>query len=145
TFAGHNFLRGLSERHLMKLASGVRPFTAQPGEYLAREGEVARAFYLIQAGRAELGVQPPGKEMIAVQVVGPGDVVGWSWLVPPYLWQFSCRALEPVRGLCLDAQWLREQCEQDHELGYCFLKHLLGVFAERLAATRRRLIDGKAR
>jgi CRP/FNR family cyclic AMP-dependent transcriptional regulator len=135
TFAGHLFLHGLKEHHLMTLASGVRPFTVPAGEFLAREGQTANAFYLIQSGAVELGTRLAGRG-VPVQTVGPGEVVGWSWLVPPHRWQFDCRAKDTVRGLALDAEWLREKCEQDHELGYQLLQHLLGVIASRLAATR---------
>jgi CRP-like cAMP-binding protein len=136
-FAGHAFLSGLSERHLLTLASMARPFTAPAGHYLAREGETANAFYLIQSGRVALETHCPQRGPVTVQAVGPGEVVGWSWLVAPHRWQFDCRALEGVRGLALDGAWLRERCEVDHELGYHLLKHLVGVIANRLAAGRR--------
>jgi CRP-like cAMP-binding protein len=142
TFAGHAFLKGLSQRHLMTLASGVRPSTRAPGDLLGRVGEPATAFYLIQAGQVALEIQRPDREVVRVLTVGPGEVVGWSWVVPPYRWQFDCRALDPVRGLALDAEWLRDQCEKDHELGYHLLRHLVVVIASRLAATQLQLVDG---
>jgi hypothetical protein len=68
--------------------------------------------------------------------VKPGEVVGWSWLVPPHRWRFHCKASGAVRGLSFDASWLRDRCEKNHELGYHVLKELIGVLASRLAATR---------
>ena len=141
TFESHAFLRGLSDRHLMLLASGAQPFTAKPGDFLAREGEPSRTFYLIQSGRVTLGVMTPDRGLVPSQVVGPGEVVGWSWVVPPHRWQFTAQAIDPVRGLAFDADWLRERCEQDHELGYIFMRHLLGVVAGRLAAARLQLAE----
>ncbi len=141
TFASHAFLRNLSEQHRMLLASGMRPFKAAPGEVLAQEGQAATAFYLIQSGQASLGTHTADHGLRAIQTVGPGDIVGWSWLVPPHRWQFECRALTPVQGIVFDAEWLREKCEQDHELGYHLLKELLTVIAGRLAATRLQLLD----
>jgi CRP/FNR family transcriptional regulator, cyclic AMP receptor protein len=140
-FSSHSFLGGLSQRHLMLLASGVQPFTAAPNEVLAREGEIAKAFYLIQAGHVELGLNTPDRGIVPIQTVGPGEIVGWSWLVPPHRWQFDCRATDAVKGLALNAEWLREKCEQDYELGYHLLKQLLTVVANRLAATRLQLLD----
>jgi CRP-like cAMP-binding protein len=139
TFAGHAFLNDLSERHRITLAGGARPFTAAAGQYLARTGQAANVFYLIQSGRVAVGTRTPDGRLVPVQAVGPGQVLGWSWLVPPHAWQFDCQAAEPVRGLSFDAEWLREKCEQDHELGYHLLRHLVTVVAERLASTRRRL------
>jgi CRP-like cAMP-binding protein len=139
TFAGHAFLRGLNHRHLLALASGARPVIFAPNEYLAREGETARAFYLVQSGHVAVQARGPNHRPVRVQTVGPGDVVGWSWIVPPYRWQFDCQAVETVRGLMFDAQWLRERCEQDQQLGHSLLQHLVAVISARLAATRRQL------
>src|ERR1700682_3616798 len=95
TFANHAFLSGLSERHRMLLASGARPFTAGPGELLAREGETAKTFYLIRAGHVALDLHPPDRGVVSIQTVEAGEIVGWSWLVPPHRWQFDCRAVDP--------------------------------------------------
>ncbi|MCS6851567.1 MAG: cyclic nucleotide-binding domain-containing protein [Gemmataceae bacterium] len=142
-FAQHEFLRGLSERNLMILASGARPLHANPGEYLAREGESARAFYLINAGQVSLGMHTPDGRVVIVQTVGPGEVIGWSWLVPPHRWQFDCRAEDEVQGVMFDAEWLREKCEQDHSLGYQFLKQMIIKIASRLEATREQLLKSR--
>jgi CRP/FNR family cyclic AMP-dependent transcriptional regulator len=141
TFQSHAFLKDLGERPLMTLASGARPFTASAGEYLASEGASANAFYLIQAGHIALEAQVTGRGVVRLQTLGPGEVVGWSWLVPPHRWRFDCVAIDDVKGISFDAAWLREQCECDHELGYRLLKHLLGVVSGRLAAARLRLPD----
>jgi CRP/FNR family cyclic AMP-dependent transcriptional regulator len=136
TFGSHAFLDGLSDQHLMRLASGVRPFSKAPGEFLAREGKPTQSFYLIQSGHVEIGGHNPNGAFVPLAEVGSGEVVGWSWLLPPHRWQFDCRARDTVQGLVFDAEWLRDQCEADHELGYHLLKHLLAVVANRLAATR---------
>jgi CRP-like cAMP-binding protein len=140
-FAHHGFLHGLGERNLMILASGARPFTHEANEMLGREGEPARAFYLIQAGHVALEVATPQHGLVTIETAGKGDIVGWSWLVPPHRWKFDCRALDRVQGLAFDAEWLREKCENDHELGYHLLKQLVTVLASRLAATRLRLLE----
>lgn len=139
TFSSHNFLHRLGERHRLLLASGAQPFTATPGQYLARDGEPAKAFYLIQSGQVEVITVTASQGETVVQKLGPGDVVGWSWLLPPYRWQFNVRVIDTVRGIGFDAEWLREKCEQDHELGYHLLTQLLEVVASRLAATWRQL------
>jgi CRP/FNR family cyclic AMP-dependent transcriptional regulator len=139
-FAGHEFLRGLSERHLMILASGAKPFTAGPGELLARQDETADAFYLIRSGHVVIGAVTPAGDEVSIQQVGPGEVVGWSWLVAPHRWQFSCRAADRVEGIAFDAAWLRDLCERDPGLGYHLLKQMVTVMAERLASTRRQLV-----
>lgn len=138
-FESHDFLRRLGDRHRLLLASGAQPFKVAPGEYLTREGEPAKAFYLIQSGQVEVVTRTANLGETVVQTVGPGEVVGWSWLLPPYRWQFNGRAVDTVQGIALDAEWLREKCEQDHELGYHLLTQLVAVIAGRLAATWRQL------
>src|SRR5208282_1310540 len=101
--------------------AAAKPFRAASGEYLAREGEPAQAFYLIQSGHVGIGTHLGERGEVPIQTLGAGSVVGWSWLLPPHEWQFDARAVDTVEGLLLDAAWLREQCAQDHELGY----HLL--------------------
>ena len=134
TFASHSFLRDLSSQHLLILASGARPFTMAQGEYLGRDGETAVHFYLIQSGHVSIETQRANGEVIRVQNVGPGEAVGWSWLVPSDRWQFDCRAIDAVQGIVLDAEWLREKCEQDHSLSHHLLKRLVAVLAGRLEA-----------
>jgi len=140
-FGDHAFLKGLGPRHLMLLASGVKPVRFGPGEYLGRDGEVAKAFYLIQSGQVALEMRARDRGAVPVQTVGPGEVVGWSWLVAPHRWRFDCRAADTVQALAFDAEWLREKCDQDHELGYQLLKHLVTVMATRMTATWQQLLE----
>ncbi|MFN4259128.1 MAG: cyclic nucleotide-binding domain-containing protein [Gemmataceae bacterium] len=137
----HPFLQGLPEPQRTRLAAAARPFTAAPGEYLLREGEPADAFYLIQSGQAAIGTQLGERGAVPIQTVGSGDVVGWSWLLLPYQWQFDARAMNTVQGWVFDAAWLRDQCEQDQALGYPLLKQLLAVVSSRLAAARVQRLD----
>lgn len=139
--ASHAFVQGLSSQQRIRLASGVRPFTASPGEYLAREGAPAHAFYMLQSGQVAIGTHLAERGSVPIQTLGAGEVVGWSWLLPPYRWQFDARATDAVHGLAIDAAWLRELCEQDHELGYQLLKQLLAVVSSRLAASRVQRLD----
>jgi CRP-like cAMP-binding protein len=131
-FASHTFLHGLSERHRMLLASGARPFSVGPGHLLLQQGMEADAFYLIQSGQVALSRAVPGAADAPVQTVGPGEVVGWSWLVPPYRWQFTGRAVDTVQGIAFNAAWLRDLCESDYSLGYHLLRQLITIMAERL-------------
>lgn len=134
-FASHAFLQRLDDRCLMDLASGAMPFSAAAGGAIARKGQPANAFYLVQSGTVAVG-QDEGPEFSRLLTIGPGGVIGWSWLVPPHRWQFSCRADGPVSGLMFDAAWLRDRCEQNHELGYHLLKELMAAVTQQLNAIR---------
>jgi CRP-like cAMP-binding protein len=135
-FASHEFLRSLDDWCLMDLASGARPFSRAAGEYLTRKGETSDALYLIQSGTVLVGSETDGGVLSPLMTVGPGGVVGWSWAVPPYDSKFTCRADEPVSGLVLDAAWLRERCERNHELGYHLLRELIANLTRRLVASQ---------
>ena len=82
-----------------------------------------------------------GRGPVVIETLHDGDVVGWSWLFPPYRWQFDARALEPSRAIAFDGACLRGKCEADHELGYELMRRFAGSIIERLQATRLRLLD----
>jgi CRP/FNR family cyclic AMP-dependent transcriptional regulator len=141
TLSSHSFTRGLNEPHRKRLAVGARPFAAAPGALLFREAELAHAFYLITSGHVAIGMHLGGRGDVPIQTVGAGEVVGWSWLLPPFRWQFDARAEDAVAGLSFDAVWLRGLCEQDHDLGFHLVKHLLEVVAGRVASARLARLD----
>jgi CRP-like cAMP-binding protein len=134
--ASHPLLGKLSPRNQALLASTGELFVSET-EVLAREGEPATGLHLIQSGFVELSTFNKRGRRVLVQTVGPNEIVGWSWMVPPYRWQFEVRTTGIVRGIRYDAQLLRGHCEKDHDFGYEVLKYLSGVLTDRLAATRR--------
>jgi CRP-like cAMP-binding protein len=137
----HPFTKDLAQTLRARLAPHAKAFSCGVNDYMAREGEPASAFYLLASGRASISTLLGARGSVTLQTVGPGDVVGWSWLLPPYVWQFDVRALEPVSGTKIDASELRITCEQDAELGYHLLKQLVAVVGDRLSACRIRLLD----
>ncbi|MFQ5814473.1 MAG: cyclic nucleotide-binding domain-containing protein [Anaerolineae bacterium] len=139
--AEHPFFRDLDPRHLelvVGCASNVR-FSA--GHFIFREGEEANHFYLIRRGKVALEISAPHRPAITIQTIGEGEILGWSWLIPPYHWLFDARAAELVRAIALDGKCLREKCEEDHELGYELLKRFAYIMDQRLQATRLQLLD----
>jgi CRP/FNR family transcriptional regulator, cyclic AMP receptor protein len=134
-------LRPLSPEHRGTLAGCARNRVFAPGEQIMREGEPADAFYLVREGAVALETVVPGRGAITVETLHAGDLLGWSWLVPPYRTAFDARALGTAHLLDLDGACLRGKCEQDPALGYAVLKILAVVFAERLRDTRLRLLD----
>ncbi len=111
------------------------------GAYLFREGEDANHFYLVRRGRVALEVSAPQRKPIVVDTVEEGDILGWSWLVPPYRWRFSARAVDTTIAIALDGTCLRAKCEENHDLGYELLKRFALVMVRRLEHTRLQLLD----
>jgi CRP-like cAMP-binding protein len=111
------------------------------GEFVFREGGDADKFYLIRHGRIALEVFTTNKGPVTLQTLGEGEVVGWSWLIPPYHWHFDARAVELTRALALDGKCLRGKCDDDHSLGYELMKRFTHIMEERLQAARLQLLD----
>jgi CRP-like cAMP-binding protein len=138
--AGHPFLRDLKPAQLRLLLDSAMRVRFETGEFAFREGDPANRFYLVEQGRVSLESHRRDEEPVAVQVIGPGEVLGWSWLFPPYYWQFDARALEPTTAIFFYGTRLREQCEQDPAFGYEMMKRMTQVVIHRLQATRKQLL-----
>lgn len=111
------------------------------GETLFREGGEADRLYLLREGRVALETLAPGRGAVAFQTLEAGEIVGVSWLVPPYRWSYDARAATAVRALALDAACLRGRCEDDPRLGYELMKRFVPVLVDRLNATRLQILD----
>ena len=83
----------------------------------------------------------PQRKPIMLATLGEGEILGWSWLLPPYLWRFHAHAVESTRAIALDGKCLRTKCEQNHDLGYEMLKRFAQIMEQRLEATRLQLLD----
>jgi CRP-like cAMP-binding protein len=111
------------------------------GQFLFHEGEEANEFYMIREGKVAVQIQGAERGPITVQTIGEGEVLGWSWLIPPYRWRFDVKALELTRAIALDGKCLRTKSEEDHDLGYQLLRRFAGIIVERLEAARLQLLD----
>ena len=111
------------------------------GEWIVRDGEPATAFFLVFHGKVALEVATAEKPHLTIQTVGPGEVLGWSWLVPPYLWRLDARALKPTQTLTIDAVAFRKSLGAHPTQGYQFLERLLPIVAQRLENTQIQLLD----
>ena len=138
--AGHPFLRGFKSAHLHLLAESAMRVRYGAGEIIFREGEPANRFYLMERGRVLLESPQREQAPVALQVIGAGDVLGWSWLFPPYYWHFDARTMEPTTAIFFYGTRLREQCEQDHDFGYEMMKRMTQVLVQRLQVARSQLL-----
>src|SRR5262245_44330948 len=97
----HSFFRDMKSEHLAILTEHAREITFETGEALFWEGEPADRIFLIESGCVGLEAHELGDGTVLVQELGPGEVLGWSWLFPPFMWHFQARALEPARATVL--------------------------------------------
>ena len=139
--AEHPFLKGMKKEHLSLITGCASNVKFEAGTYLFKEGQDAHQFYIVRQGAIALEVFSPAHGPLVVNTVGEGEVMGWSWLVPPYRWHFDGKATELVRAIALDGKCLRGKCEKDHDLGYELLKRFSEMMSHRLDAARMQLID----
>ena len=135
------FFQGMRPHALDIIAGCATNVRFAADEWIFQEGEDASQFYLIRHGKVALKAFVPGRGEVTIQTIEAGDVLGWSWLFPPYQWHFGARALELTRAIAFDGACLRMKAEDDHDLGYELLKRFSQTIIERLQATRLQLLD----
>jgi len=134
------FFSGLSNAHLKLITAGAKNVHFPEHRYIFREGDPANEFYVICDGLVSVELFTPNGST-TVQTVDKGEVLGWSWVSPPYRWHFNAKTLRPTHAFVLDGNWMRAKCEEDRDLGYEMLKRFVNLIAERLEATRLQLQD----
>ncbi|MBZ5669493.1 MAG: cyclic nucleotide-binding domain-containing protein [Acidobacteriia bacterium] len=137
----HTFFVDLPPRHLELVVGCAANARFQGGEFIFHEGEEAEKFYLIREGKVALSISSERRGPLNILTLGEGDILGWSWLFPPYRWKFSAKAIEPTRAFAMDGHCLRDKAELDHELGYELLSRFARIVETRLETMRLQLVN----
>jgi len=137
----HPLFAGLPRAAVERFSVYAESVNFEPGQLIFAEGAEAQTFYLLRVGKVALSARAPGKGLLLVQTLGPGDTLGLSWLFPPYRWQFDARPVEPVETFALDGPSMRSELDRDPVLGYHLLKRFTPIVLQRLQQTRLRLLD----
>jgi len=140
--AAHPFLLGMSDQHVRLLADCAPASHFNAGRVIFREGEMANRFDLIEHGKVTLESSTLG-EPVRIEEIDDGDLLGWSWLFPPYAWHFTARALDETSAIFSYGTILREYCEKDHLLGLELFKRISVVMLRRLQAARQELLSAR--
>lgn len=131
-FESHPFMQGMKVEYIRRLMAVAMFKHFKPDEIICREGEPANRFYLIRHGKIALQFNGKAQSICLPHIVEDGEVLGWSWLFPPYYWHFSARALAPTDAMFFYGTRLREQCEQDPAFGYDLMKRIAAIAIKRL-------------
>jgi CRP-like cAMP-binding protein len=137
----HPFLKDMDDKHIKLLIGCASNVVFKAGEFILREGEPADKFYFIRSGKVQVETYVPQKGPLIIRSREEGEILGWSWMVPPYNWHFDARAVELTRAIAMDGACLRQKCDEDHSLGYEIMRRFALIIAERLEATRLQLMD----
>ncbi len=136
----HPFLAGMNHAQLALLTDCAMVVHFHPGQVIFQEGELANRFYLIETGKVILESSGRLGDPVVVDTVGAGELLGWSWMFPPYVWHFTARAIEPTEAIFFYGTILREYCERDHSLGYQLFKRMSAIMIKRLQAARDKML-----
>src|SRR5581483_8784578 len=132
------FFAGMSDDAVALIAGCGRNVHFDEGETILRQGDPADTFYVIRHGSVAVGNFVPPRGEIVIEA---GEVLGWSWLFPPYRAHFDARALSAVRATQFDGACLRDKCEADTVFGFDVVRRFSQVLMERLQWTHLRLLD----
>ena len=139
--ANHPLLAGLPGDMATLVSGCARNVAVQSGDFLLVEGGRGDTLFLLRRGRVSLEARAPGRLPVVIEILEPGAGLGWSWLFPPYRWQFDVWAIEPVGAIAVDAGCLRSKAEADPAFGYALIKRFASVMMTRLDAAQLRLLD----
>ncbi|MFJ8932877.1 cyclic nucleotide-binding domain-containing protein [Streptomyces sp. NPDC102364] len=134
-------VRSLDRAHGERLMGTARQVNIPAGTRVFEEGGHADRFWIVRTGTVALDMHIPGRRPAVIETLGFGELVGWSWLFKPYVWQLGAQAMTLVRAYEFDAAQVRALCEGDADFGRD-VDHWVGeVLAHRLHAARTRLLD----
>jgi len=137
----HPVFAGLALPYCELIGGCGRNIRFDTGAYLFREGEPADQFFLIRHGRIVLEIMAPGRGPLRFLTVEAGDIVGVSWLIPPYRWIYDAQALALTRAVAIDARCLRDKAEENHDFGYEVMKRFMTLLVQRLHAAHLQMLD----
>ena len=137
----HPDFKDLNPEYINRLCECAREESFAANSFIFKTGEPAEDFYIIESGEVAVEIYSPPKGPLTILTLGMNDILGWSWLYPPYTWHFEARANSDVKTYAFDAHKMRHLCHEDYEFGYHFSNCFGKVMLQRLSATRLQLLD----
>lgn len=141
TATTNGLLDVLPDQARQRLTELGREASFPAGTRIFEEGQRADRFWIIHTGSVALDLHVPGRRAAVLETLGHGDLLGWSWLFPPYIWHLGAQAQSPVRATEYDATIVRALCEADPAFGRAVSRRVAEIVAHRLLQTRTRLLD----
>jgi CRP-like cAMP-binding protein len=137
----HPWISGIPADQIALIGDHSREVRFHAGQVIFAEGEHADRFWLIWEGQIALVLDIPGRGTVVLETLSAGDCLGWSWLFPPYRWQFGAIAVSDSRAMEIDGTAVRSACDADPALCAAIYRRVSATTVERLQATRMRLLD----
>lgn len=137
----HAFFKDLKPEYLDLIAGCGQNIVFEAEQPIFRAGAEANYFYIIRFGQVALELNDPRRGAIRVLTLQDNDILGWSWLFPPYRWHFDARAIKLTRMVAIDGKCLREKCEADHSLGFEFMKRFSRIMLDHLQTAQLQVLN----
>jgi len=137
----HPAFKDLSPEHTAIVAKYASAQQFKAGVLIFNQDEPADQFFMITEGKVTVEIPALYGAPVIIETLGSGEVLGWSWLFPPYKWHFAARAAEDTTTFQIDGKRLRQECDQDPVLGYAVVMCVAKFMMERLSASRQRVMD----
>jgi len=137
----HPFFQDMRPEYIDSLAGCASNVRFKARETVFQQDEKANHFYILESGKIAIDLSTPGRGVLTIETLGKGQVLGWSWLFPPYEWQYGARAVEDTKAIAMDARCLRGKCETDPALGYDLMKRFSAIMARRMQRARLQMLD----
>ncbi|MGK5628174.1 cyclic nucleotide-binding domain-containing protein [Streptomyces sp. URMC 123] len=138
---GKRLLKALPPEHRDRLMELAQDVAFPQDTRIFEEQGTADRFWVIRTGAVTLDLSLPGRRRATVETLGTGDLLGWSWMFPPYEWGFGAEALSLVRAYEFDGARTRALCEENPALGFALMRAVAEVLAHRLQTARGKLLD----
>ena len=139
--SAHTFFSGLDHSYRRFLSDSTTELRIKKGDPLFKQGDPADKFYILRSGQVSVYVPAVMGPMLETQTLGEDQILGWSWLIPPYRWHFQARAVEDSDLLEFDGSAILARCEEDPKFGYELFKCFAGLMSDRLGAARQKMMD----
>lgn len=138
---GSGLLAALTDDQLAKLEPLMEEVSLDIDQVLFHADDEADHFYVIVSGLITLELEVAAGPSMIVGSIGEGDILGLSWLFPPFVWKWTARATAPTELMAFDAAAVRDLMDADHELGYRITRAVAAQMKSRLTGVRLQLMD----
>ncbi|MEW6306333.1 MAG: cyclic nucleotide-binding domain-containing protein [Verrucomicrobiota bacterium] len=139
--AAHPFLRGMSAAHLAMVTKHASLQSFNTAQELLLGGEDTDYLYLVHSGQLEMETFVPGRGVVGIETLNPGDALGWTWLFSPGQCHFRARVVEGAELIAIDAAELRVLAEKHPAFGFDLARRVAGILVRQLQATHKRLVE----
>ncbi|EYT79408.1 cyclic nucleotide-binding domain-containing protein [Streptomyces andamanensis] len=134
-------LTALPHKQRERLMEVAREVSFPEDTRIFEPGGTADRFWVIRSGAVHLDQQVTPTRRVTVASLGAGDLLGWSWLFPPYEWDFGAEAFSRVRAYEFDASAVLALSVEDPLLGLSLVRTVAEILAHRLELTRGKLLE----